>query len=387
MRSLPPALALVALASGAAIAQGASFVPRVADFRPDMAARLKAPAGFSVSLFASGLGNPRMLAMTPEGRLYAARRATGDVVLLTDSDHDGKADGAPRVVARGLRQANGLALRGKRLYIAAEREVVRADIRADGTLGAPVPVLTGLPPGGRHPNRTVGFGPDGRLYTSIGSSTNAEREPDAEYAVILVSDADGKGRRVFARGLRNTIGFDWHPGTRAMWGMDHGSDGRGDDLPPEELNELVDGGDYGWPFCFAARRVDPLTAFAPPGGKSKEAYCAGTRPPALTAQAHSSPLGFMFYRGTSFPAEYRNDAIVAFRGSWNRSRPVGYQLARVRFENGRPKAFEPFVTGFLSPDGKTVAGRPVGLALAPDGSVIFSDDTNGAIYRLAYKER
>lgn len=384
MRPLPPALVLVLLAGSAALAQGVSFRPSVPRFDPAMVARLKPPAGFKVTLFAHGLGNPRMIAMTPEGHLYVTRRSTGDVLLLKDANGDGKADGPPRVVARGLKQVNGVALRGKRIYLAAERAVVRADRRPDGTLTPPKAILTGLPPGGRHPNRTLGFGPDGRLYVSVGSSTNAEREPSREHATILVAAPDGKGRRVFARGLRNTIGFDWHPETRALWGMDHGSDGRGDDLPPEELNELVDGGNYGWPFCFANRRIDPLTRIAPPNGKSRAAYCAGTRPPALTFQAHASPLAFMFYRGRNFPAEYRNDAIVAFRGSWNRSKPVGYQLARVRFEGGRPKAFEPLVTGFLSADGKTTVGRPVGLAQDPSGAVLFTDDTNGAIYRLAY---
>jgi glucose/arabinose dehydrogenase len=200
---------------------------------------------------------------------------------------------------------------------------------------------------------------------------------------MLQADADGKNRRIFAKGLRNTIGWDWHPTTRELWGMDHGSDWRGDEQPPEELNRVAEGRDYGWPFCFGAKQVDVFTA-RKPEGKTREQYCADTEGAVLTYTAHAAPMTLRFYRGTQFPAAYRTDAFVTFRGSWNREQPAGYKVTRLRFENNQPAGFEDFVTGFLSADGKSVFGRPVGLVELKDGSLLFTDDTNGVIYRVSH---
>jgi glucose/arabinose dehydrogenase len=357
--------------------------PSVEPFDPAMVSRLKVPAGFRVQVFATGLGNPRMLAVADDGTLYVSRRATGDVVALKDADNDGKADAAPRVVATGLIGLNGITIRRNRVYLAAATKVMVADIQPDGGLATPQALISDLPDPAQHPSWSVGFGPDDKLYLSIGSPCNDCAPGNETYATMLQADADGKNRRIFAKGLRNTIGWDWHPTTREMWGMDHGSDWRGDEQPPEELNKVVDGRNYGWPFCFGAKQVDIFTSRAPEG-KTREQYCAGTEGATLTYTAHAAPMALRFYRGTQFPAAYRTDAFVTFRGSWNREQPAGYNVTRLRFENNQPAGFEDFVTGFLSADGKTVFGRPVGLVELKDGTLLFTDDTNGVIYRVSH---
>ena len=221
---------------------------------------------------------------------------------------------------------------------------------------------------------------------SVGSDCDACEEANPEHATLLRSTLTGQAagvRTVFARGLRNTIGFGWHPVTDALWGMDQGSDWRGDDLPPEELNAIVAGQNYGWPYCFADRQLDPV--IQDPPGLSKATYCATTTPPALLNQAHQSPIGLTFYTGGSFPAHYLNGAFVAFHGSWNRKPATGYRVAFVPFVNGQPQGFEDFVTGFLSADGTSTFGRPAGIIAAADGALLFSDDTNGIVYRVQHE--
>jgi glucose/arabinose dehydrogenase len=214
------------------------------------------------------------------------------------------------------------------------------------------------------------------LYLTIGSACNACVEKNPEHATVLRLAPDGSRREVFAKGLRNVLGLDWDPRTGALYGMDNGSDERGDDVPPEELNRIEAGKDYGWPHCFAERVPDPVLKRA--GG------CDATEKSLLGYTAHAAPIGFVFYEGGQFPPEYRGDAFVTFRGSWNRSRPSGYAIARVRFEAGEPKAIEEFVTGFLAPDGKSQFARLAGLAVAKDGALLAADDENGVIYRIGF---
>ena len=190
-------------------------------------------------------------------------------------------------------------------------------------------------------------------------------------------------RRVYASGLRNTMGFDWHPTTGELYGADQGSDLRGDDLPPEEVNRIVDGGQYGWPFVYGRRVPDRLTPFEP-AGTTKEAFAATTEPSVLELPAHASPIQLRFYNGTALPEDYRGDAFVTLHGSWNRNPPNGYSVARLRFSDaGEPEGFGDFMTGFLY-DGNRVFGRPAGLAVLPDGALLVGDDFNGVVYRVAY---
>ncbi|HSN99034.1 MAG TPA: PQQ-dependent sugar dehydrogenase, partial [Candidatus Nanopelagicales bacterium] len=269
----------------------------------------------------------------------------------------------------------------RRLYLAEPTRILAADLLPDGAIG-PIEVLyADLPSGGQHPNRTLGVGPDGQLYVSVGSTCNACAEPDEEHATLLVTDPGGGGRSIFARGLRNTLGFDWHPDTGQMWGMDNGTDNRGDEQPPEELNLLLAGEHYGWPWVYGARQPDPM--MDEPPGTTKEAFAAETAPPALTYPAHNAPIDFVFYDGAALPPEYRGDAFVAMRGSWNRDPPTGYKVVRVRFQDGWPVGFEDFLTGFLLPGGEQHFGRLAGLTIAADGALLVSDDTNGVIYRVA----
>ena len=366
------------LAPGAAQRTGNSFSPQSRTPTEELLRQLRLPSGFRISVFASGLGGPRMMAVGEDGTVYVTRPRRGDVLALRDLH--GRAD-SPREVVRGLDVAHGITIHSGRMYLAGERKVLVADMRTDGTFGEWRTLIGDLPPGG-HDKRTVGIGPDGRLYISIGSTCNACRERDREHATILVARADGSERRVFASGLRNTMGFAWHPETRELWGVDHGSDWRGDDQPPEELNQIVEGGNYGWPYCIGERRPDPY--MDEPPGTSKAAHCAKTRAPALMYQAHSAPISLVFYTGQQFPSEYRGDAFVAMHGSWNRLPPSGYEVVRVRFDRGKPVRFEPFIAGFLTDGGQIQFGRPAGLAIARDGALLISDDAHGLIYRVSY---
>lgn len=281
---------------------------------------------------------------------------------------------------------HGIFLHGDTLFLADVNSVYSCSLSAAADVGEPKKIIHDLPDGGQHPNRTIAVGPDGGLYITVGSTCNACKEPNPEAATILKTALDGTGRGVFAMGLRNTIGFGWHPRTGAMWGMDHGIDDMGDDKPGEELNELVQGRNYGWPFVSNDTFNDTIEL---PKGKTKEEFLAKNTNPVLTYTAHAAPLGMVFCgvsaagKGAhAFPAEYRDDALIAFRGSWNRAPASGYEIVRLRFRDGKPTVFEPFVTGFLTDEGKAQFGRPAGIAFAADGALLFTDDTNGVMYRV-----
>jgi glucose/arabinose dehydrogenase len=347
---------------------------------PELMESLELPPGFQISVFARDLQHARMLAVH-ERHIYLTRPMQGDVVLLTDTNDDGVADSQVSV-ASNLPLVHGIAIDGTTLFLATPTEVYRSSIAPDGQLTTPALIINDLPAGGQHPNRTLGVGPDRKLYISVGSPCDACAIDDPEDATLLRADLDGRNREIFASGLRNTIGFDWHPETGALWGMDHGSDWRGDDIPPEELNLIEQGKDYGWPYCFADRKIDPV--IQQPKDTTKEAYCAKTQPPVLTNQAHEAPIGWAFYTADQFPDAYRNSAFIAFRGSWNRIPATGYKIARVLFEAGQRTAIEDFVSGFLIEDGTAQFGRLAGVAVAADGSLLFTDDENGVIYRVQY---
>lgn len=362
-------------------ARNTVFKPGPVEPTPEHLEQIKLPDGFEIGVFASGLLNPRILAVHPAGHIYVSRRDQGDVLLLHDADGDGRADGEPTAVLHRP-QAHGLAVHGDHLYLVTVKELLRAPIQADGRLGELELLIDDLPDGGQHPNRTLAFGPDGMLYLSVGSTCNACNETNPEHATMLRMKPDGTGRSIFASGLRNTVGFGWQPETGELWGMDHNIDSLGDDVHPEELNRIELGKQYGWPHVFAEGGLHPQTT--PPGGITKEQWRDMSEPMVMGYTAHAAPMQMAFYQGASFPAEYRGDAFVAMRGSWNRKPAVGYEVVRVRYNRGKPTAIEPFASSFLVDGGNAQIARPVGLAVLPDGALLLSDDGNGAIYRIAY---
>ncbi len=334
---------------------------------------VQVPEGFEVSIFAEGLAGVRMLDMGPDDRLYAVRSSAGEVVRF-ELNEDGTANGGPTVVVAGLRQPFGLAFRNGDLYVGETHQVIRLTGPA---FTQETIIVPGLPTGG-HWTREIEFGPDGQLYVSVGSSCNICEEGDARRAAVVRYDADGSGEEIVAEGLRNTVGLAFHPETGELWANQNERDNLGDDVPAEELNILTPGGaveHFGWPYCYEDRLPNPEYADA--------ARCLSTIPPALKMQAHSAPLGMVFYDGDQFPAEYRGDLFMAFHGSWNRSEPTGYKVVRVRVENGQPVSYEDFAAGWLSAGG-TVRGRPVAVEVGLDGSLYVSDDGEGLIWRVRW---
>lgn len=363
-------------------AQSNTLIPEAARPTETLMAALELPEGFEIEVFADGLGNARIMAQGEDGTIYVTRRDEQDVRALVDEDGDGTADNM-RSVAENLPYVNGIALHESMVYLATDTSVYRAPIEANGDFGPMEVLIADLPDAGQHPNRTLAVGPDGMLYITVGSTCNVCQDTNPENATILRANLDGSEREIFASGLRNTIGFSWHPETGVLYGMDHGSDGHGDDTPPEELNRLELGNNYGWPFCYGNRQVDNYFSQLPTGATGPE-VCAQTQAPVLTYQAHSAPIGYLYYTGSQFPAEYQNDAFIAMRGSWNRDPAVGYKVVRLHFEDGEPVTFEDFLSGFLLDDGVTQFGRPAGLLVAQDGSLLVADDTGGVIYRVSY---
>ena len=349
------------------------------------------PPGFHLSVFAEGLGGARFMAFGPDGVLYVTSIRDGKVLALPDRNHDGRADEVI-TFAENLLSPHGLAWHdpdgigaGGWLYVGESHQVIRlrdtdGDLRADERQV----VIPDLPAGEMHFTRTVGFGPDGGLYVSVGSSCNACKEADPRRAAILRLPAealaqagcnpDGSGMEIYARGLRNAVGFTWHPERKELWATDNGRDWLGDDLPPDDLDLVVRGGDYGWPYCYGNRVPDSEMGSA--------ARYASTLPATFELPAHSAPLGLEFYTGTMFPAEYRGDLFIAFHGSWNRSVPTGYKVVRVRFRNARPVAMEDFVDVWFK--GGRVTHRPVDVKTGPVGALYISDDRGGTIFRLTY---
>lgn len=359
-----------------------TFRPERRDFTLERLNQLHVPPGFKVTVFAKGLGNPRMIAVDKDNTVYVTCPDQGKVIALRDKQNKGIGDDQQTIVS-DLKGVHGIALHESDMYLATVRKLYKAHILGGGKVEKPEPLKgPDLPDGGQHPKRTIGFDRDGMLYISVGSTCNNCQESNPENATILRAQPDGTVRKIFASGLRNTLGFAWHPVTHELWGFDQGSDDRGDQIPPEELNLIAEGGFYGWPYCFGNKQVD-AQAYEPKG-KTKEQICETSIAPVLTYTAHASPIGMVFYTGKQFPNDYQNDAFIVWRGSWNRLPPSGFRVARVHFENNKPVKIEDFLTGFLIEDGKAQFARIAGIAMTQDGSLLVSDDENGIIYRVSY---
>ena len=355
--------------------------PGAVPYSDDHLKELKVPAGFRVSVFAKDVRGARMMVEDDAGYLYVSSPSEGIIERLRDADGNGSAE-ERTVYLKGYNHPHGLALHGGKLYFVALKEVFVADLAKPDA--PPKKILEGLPDVGQHENRAIGISPDGKLYVMIAANCNSCDDPNPDLASMQVYDLDGKEKKTFAKGLRDTIGFDWQPGTNQLFGMDHGVDWHGDDLPPEELNSISEGKHYGFPYCFVDKKPDP-NFIKDPDGETKEQFCSRTEAPVLKFTAHSAPIAFKFYAGAMFPADYKNSAFVAMHGSWNRKVPVGYEVLHILFDGNRPAHWEPFLSGFLAKNKKTEFGRPAGLLVRKDGSLLVSDDQNGVIYRVTYE--
>lgn len=377
LRLRPFVLALLVLLAGGALVRARQPTrAMIALFAPGGRSALVVPAGFTASVFAEGLAAPRFLAFGGDGRLVVAEGGRDRLVSLADTDGDGAADS--RVdLADHLPSVHSAAWHEGAWYAGVPTGVIELkDVDGDGRADSRRVLVDDYPTPG-HSTRTVLFLPDGRMLVSVGSSCNVCEEEDPRRATIVVYDgAVAGGGKIFARGLRNAVGLALHPVTGQLWATNNGRDWLGDDLPPDTVNIVTEGDDFGWPRCHAGDLVDPDF-----GG---ETGCRGVAAPALKLPAHSAPLGLAFASASSFPGEYRGDLFVAFHGSWNRSVPTGFKVVRVKVDQGRPTgAIEDFATGFTDPSSGRVLGRPVGLAFGPDGALYVSDDKSGFVYRIA----
>jgi glucose/arabinose dehydrogenase len=339
--------------------------------------QIQLPAGFRAQIFARDLNGPRFIAFSPDGILHVADRGKDRIVALPDVNGDGLADEV-RVVAENLESPHSLVFHDDALYAGVPTGVIRLqDSDGDGVYERQITLIDDYPTGG-HSTRTVIFLPDGRMAVSVGSSCNVCEEEDSRRAAVLIYDGpQATGERTFAGGLRNAVGLALHPDTGEIWATNNGRDMMGDDLPPETIEILGDGTDHGWPRCHSGRIEDPDYGF--PGA------CDGVTGPLVEMQAHSAPLGMAFYTEGAFPPEYQGDLFIAFHGSWNRSVPTGYKVVRLPLDGQTPVGpVEDFATGWLDEETKQVSGRPVGLAVGPDGALYVSDDNGGFIYRIDY---
>src|ERR1035438_4699016 len=346
--------------------------------------QIKLPDGFHIAVFADNIDGARMLTFTPGGVLLVSESGEGKVVALPDAKRTGKADRVVDVLS-GLNEPHGIAFYQGKLYVAEYDKVRRYDWDETNLRATNSKTLTDLPTGGGHSTRSLLFH-GGKMYVSAGSSCNVCIEKDPRRAAVIEFNPDGTGQKIFAKGLRNSVGLAVNPKTDTVWVTVNGRDMLGDDLPPETIYDLGKGGvDVGWPYCYGDRVPDPN--FTKPGNNR----CQSVIEPKVQMQAHSAPLGLAFYEGSMFPAEYRNNIFVAFHGSWNRSVPTGYKVVRVKLDDkGQPVAgAQDFMTGWLAP-GETKKGRwmgrPVGIAFSADGSMYLRDDAGGVIYRITWSK-
>jgi glucose/arabinose dehydrogenase len=337
---------------------------------------IKLPPGFKIEVYAQDVPNARSMALSPDGVLFVGTRESR-VYAVIDTNKDYKADNVI-TIADGLNSPNGVAFRNGSLYIAEISKVWRYDNIEDNLNNPPVPFLIndGFPGDTHHGWKFIAFSPDDKLYVPVGAPCNiCLRDDDERYASIMRMNPDGSNLEVFASGIRNTVGFDWHPENGVLWFTENGRDWLGDNAPPDELNRAPEQGmHFGYPFMHGEDIRDP--EFGEDVDLNKF-----TRPAQLLGP-HVAALGMTFYTGNMFPEEYRNQIFIAEHGSWNRSTKIGYRVMLVKLEGNEAVSYEPFAEGWLK--GDSVSGRPVDVLVMPDGSMLVSDDYGGVIYRITY---
>ena len=368
-----------------AVVSAALLFSSTAQDRPT--SQLKLPPGFSVEVFAADVPNARQMALGDRGTVFVGSRQAGRVYALEDRNRDFKVDRV-HTIASGLAQPSGITFRDGALYVAEISRVTRYDGIEASLAAPPKPTVVNdkFPKETHHGWKYLAFGPDGWLYVPVGAPCNVcERPDDPRFASITRMKPDGSSSEVFASGIRNTVGFDWHPQTRELWIAENGRDGLGDDVPPDELLRAHKPGlHFGFPYCHGGDTPDPELGAKRP--------CTGFEPPALKLGAHVAAIGMKFYTGTMFPAEYRNQIFIAEHGSWNRSQPQGYRVMLVKLQGNKAVSYTPFAEGWLrgirsSRGSRTIGdawGRPADVLVLPDGSLLVSEDEPGAIYRITY---
>lgn len=346
---------------------------------------IETPVGFEVEIFSDQVPGARQITVSPSGVVYVGTRKTGEngkVYAVVDTDNDFKADTVYTIVS-GLRMPNGVAFKDGDLYVAEVSKIWKFENVENDLSNPPSPILISddYPTETSHGWKYISFGPDGKLYVPIGAPCNVcnNEEENPQYATLTRINADGTGQETVARGIRNTVGFTWHPVTNNLWFTENGRDWLGDDTPACELNELTEEGQhFGFPYLHASSVWDPEFGDA---GKSREAEF---KKPVQELGPHVAPLGLIFYQGNMFPSSYKHQALIAEHGSWNRTNKIGYRVSIVSFNSeGNPISYKPFITGWLQGE-EDVRGRPVSIFELPDGSILISDDHSGKIYRVSY---
>jgi glucose/arabinose dehydrogenase len=340
--------------------------------------KLSLPEGFHIDIFAEGVQNARQMVRSPKGTIFVGTRDKGSVYALVDQDGDMRID-TSYTIAENLSMPNGVAFRDGSLYVAEISKIWRYDnIEADlSHPPKPVRLNVDLPNEEHHGWKYIAFGPDGKLYVPVGAPCNiCENPEDPRFASIMRMNPDGSEAEVYAHGIRNSVGFAWHPETKGLWFTDNGRDWLGEDEPADELNHAPQPGlHFGYPYCHQGNLLDPKYG----EGKKCEDFTA----PVQRLGAHVAALGVLFYTGDMFPAEYKNRVFICEHGSWNRKVPDGYRVTTVTLEGDRATSYTPFITGWL--DEKAAWGRPVAMLQMPDGSLLISDDYANAIYRVTYQ--
>jgi glucose/arabinose dehydrogenase len=346
---------------------------------PENIAKLKVPAGFHIAKYAEGLESPRVIVVSDAGNLYVSSRDAGTITMIAP---DGK-----QTKVLELENVHGMVIHDGMMYYVTINEAYSAPINPDGKLGTSKVIIRGLPDAGQHVDRTLAVGPDGKLYISVGSTCNTCAEQNRMNSTMQRANLDGTGLETFATGLRNTIGFNFKPGTSDLYGWDDGVDWLGDKEQREEVNLIQQGKEYGWPYILG----DGLKNLylTPPHGVTLDQWAAKTTLPVLTWNAHASGMQLIFLNaGSSLPAEYTGDALASMHGSWGANPPSGYEVVRIHFDSGKAANIQPYVEGFLMPvkggSGWARFARPFGLVQMKDGSVILGDEQNGILYRITY---
>ncbi len=342
--------------------------------------KIKLPDGFKIEVYAEKVKNARSMSLSPSGTLFIGSMRKGNVYAAVDKDGDHKAE-TIYTLAKGLNMPNGVAFKDGSLYVAEVNRILRYDDienKLDNP-GEPVVVYDKYPTETHHGWKYIAFGPDGKLYVPVGAPCNICESEDKVFASITRMDPDGSNMEVVQSGVRNTVGFNWHPDNNELWFTDNGRDWLGDDLPACEVNHAPkDGMHFGYPYCHQGDFKDPEF-----GDKRS---CDEFTAPAQNLGAHVAPLGIEFYTGKSFPEKYAKQIFIAEHGSWNRSKKSGYQISLLTLENNKVASYEPFITGWVDAAADSVWGRPVDIEWMPDGSMLISDDYANVIYRVSYQK-